>query len=118
VQSYDIRDCKEYYGILELEKLLKDMSNEGKIDVDQQLVKKQTKVEKLQTQKTKVGHKKKSKLNRSQNKGAAEIEDRGTTFVPAIHEDTDDSEDGEAPDSGRKKMMMNESMNVKGLRLQ
>ena len=28
VQSYDLRDCEEYYGILELEKLLRENQDE------------------------------------------------------------------------------------------
>jgi len=29
VQSYDIRDCSEYFGVLELEKLLKDWNGKS-----------------------------------------------------------------------------------------
>ena len=29
IQTYDIRDCEEYYGILELEALLKRMSKDN-----------------------------------------------------------------------------------------
>lgn len=35
VQSYDLRDCEEYYGILELEKVLRENQNEE--DVTDQL---------------------------------------------------------------------------------
>ena len=35
VQSYDIRDCDEYYGILELEILLKKSGKERLLDNDE-----------------------------------------------------------------------------------
>jgi hypothetical protein len=44
VQSYDIRDCQEYFGILELERILKSMKNSNAHEIQKMLRKSESRV--------------------------------------------------------------------------